>query len=245
MGKTVFQKTSPNRICEDLIKQIQEAILEGKLKPGDHLPSQRELCEIFQTSRATLREALRVLEDQGLIEIKLGVSGGTRIRGANTDRISDSIGMLIRHRSVSLNHLMDFRMILEGFIAEQVCSLANEEDIKDLKLIKNKAKKFLLSEPVDWKPYTKIDAEFHEALARIAGNPLFKATLKPMYENIHNYFYQYLPDKPRLLIKENYEDMSQIIKAIEDKNFIVAKKAAMLHVSRFHNLMEENELHHT
>jgi DNA-binding FadR family transcriptional regulator len=237
----MFRKTSPNRICQDLVEQIQEAIADGKLKAGDKLPSQRELGEIFQTSRATLREALRVLEDQGLIEIKLGVSGGARIRAANTDRVSDSIEMLMRNRSVSLNDLMDFRMVMEGFIAERACELASEEDIKNLNRLKEKAYEFLTSEPKDWKPYAEIDAEFHQSLAQIAGNPLFQATLKPMYEGIHNYFYQYLPDTAALIIKNNYDDICQIIKAIEDKKPADAKNAAIHHVTEFNHLMEKNK----
>ncbi len=72
----MFQKAKQNRIFQDVVDQIQEAILQGRLKAGNKLPSERELQEIFQTSRGTLREALRVLEQKGLITIKTGVSGG-------------------------------------------------------------------------------------------------------------------------------------------------------------------------
>ena len=61
----MFQKAKPSRIYQDLVKQIHTAILEGKIKTGDKLPSQRDLGEMFQTSRASVREALRVLEKMG------------------------------------------------------------------------------------------------------------------------------------------------------------------------------------
>ena len=72
----MFRAAKQSRIFQDIVDQIQEAILDGRFKAGDMLPSERELKEMFQTSRGTLREALRVLEQKGLIEIKLGVGGG-------------------------------------------------------------------------------------------------------------------------------------------------------------------------
>ena len=129
----MFRKTSQNRIYQDLVEQIQEAILAGKLKPGDKLPPQRELSEMFQTSRASLREALRVLEDKGLIEISLGISGGAIVKEANIDRISESLAFLIRYRKVSLHQLAEFRIVVEGFVAARACEVAKEDDIKKLK----------------------------------------------------------------------------------------------------------------
>jgi DNA-binding FadR family transcriptional regulator len=236
----VFQKTSQNRIYQDLVEQIQEAILSRKLKPGDKLPSQRELSEMFQTSRASLREALRVLEDKGLIEMRLGIRGGAMVKEANIDRVSESLAFLIRYRKVSLHQLAEFRIVVEGFVAERACKLANKDDIKKLKKLLVEAQNLMKAEPPTWKPYAQIDAEFHKTLSRISKNPLFEATLQPIYENIHNYFYQYLPDSASL-IRDNYEDLSKIVRAIEDGNPVEAKKVAMNHVAKFNRLMTEKE----
>jgi DNA-binding FadR family transcriptional regulator len=70
----MFKRAKQNRVFQDVVDQIQDAILSGKLPPGSKLPAERDLKEMFNTSRGTLREALRVLEQKGLIEIKLGVS---------------------------------------------------------------------------------------------------------------------------------------------------------------------------
>jgi len=225
------------------VEQIQEAILAGKLKPGDKLPPQRELSEMFQTSRASLREALRVLEDKGLIEISFGISGGAIVKEANIDRISESLAFLIRYRKVSLHQLAEFRIVVEGFVAARACEVAKEDDIKKLKELIVEAQNLMDTEQSTWKPYAKIDAEFHKTLARITGNPLFEVILQPIYENIHNYFYQYLPDSVSL-IRDNYEDLSKIVKAIEDCNPAEAKKVAIHHVSKFNRLMAEKEREH-
>jgi len=60
----MFRKSPKNRLYQDVVDQIQTAILEGKLQPGDKLPPQREMAEIFQTSVPPVREALRVLEQK-------------------------------------------------------------------------------------------------------------------------------------------------------------------------------------
>jgi GntR family transcriptional repressor for pyruvate dehydrogenase complex len=72
----MFNSVKSNKISEHIIEQIRKAIFEGKLKPGDKLPPERELIENFGVSKATLREAMRSLEVLGFLEIRKGASGG-------------------------------------------------------------------------------------------------------------------------------------------------------------------------
>ena len=94
----MFRKTPHKRVFQDLVDQIQAAILDGRLQPGDKLPSQRELVDMFQTSRASIREALRVLEQKGLVEVKLGVSGGAVIKTADTEPLTDVLTLLLQQK---------------------------------------------------------------------------------------------------------------------------------------------------
>ena len=87
----MFKKAKQNRVFQDVVEQIQDAIIKGKLKPGARLPAERELKDLFNTSRGTLREALRVLEQKGLIEIKLGVSGGAIVKRIDAEPIVESL----------------------------------------------------------------------------------------------------------------------------------------------------------
>ncbi len=130
-----FKKMVPLKSYQNVVGQIQEAICEGILKEGDRLPSEMKLKEMFDTSRGTIREALRVLEQKGLIVIKTGVNGGPTVREANTEPISDSIALLIQQQKVSLEHLAQFRTLMEGYISEQAALLAKKEDILRLEKI--------------------------------------------------------------------------------------------------------------
>ena len=105
----MFKKTTQQRIFEDLVAQIEGAILDGRLKTGDRLPAQRDLVDMFQTSRGPLREALRVLEQKGLLEIKRGVRGGAVVKQPGMAPVAESLGLLVRHREITLAELSEFR----------------------------------------------------------------------------------------------------------------------------------------
>ena len=76
----MFKTAKFSRISQNIVQQIRQAILQGKLKPGDRLPPEKELAEDFGVSKASLREAFRALEALGLLGVRQGVSGGAFIR---------------------------------------------------------------------------------------------------------------------------------------------------------------------
>ena len=94
--------------------------------------AERELCEMFQTSRGTLREALRILEQKSLIEIRLGVNGGAYVKDANGELMAENLAMLIRSQTISLSHLAEFREGIEGSVAGLAAQRASAGDIKKL-----------------------------------------------------------------------------------------------------------------
>ncbi|MBW2633924.1 MAG: FadR family transcriptional regulator [Deltaproteobacteria bacterium] len=92
----LFKPIAPVRAYQVVINQLEETILSGRLTPGDKLPPERELIESLGTSRRTLREAFRVLEQKGLLEIKIGSKGGTFVADRIQERLSETLGMLMR-----------------------------------------------------------------------------------------------------------------------------------------------------
>ena len=237
--KIQFKKMKPLKSYQHVVDEIVTAICEGNLKQGDLLPSEMKLKELFDTSRGTIREALRVLEQKGLVAVKTGVKGGARIQAANTMPMKDSIDILIRQQKVSLHHLAEFRKMMEGHISEQAAKIADKEDIKNLNSILNEAKAHIKTKPTGWEEFHKMDAEFHNSLARIAKNPLLEANLATVHDNIRIYFHQYLPFSEALLL-DNYKDLCDIVAAIEQNDPGAARQIAENHVSKFNDLMEKN-----
>jgi len=233
-----FKKMKKIKSYQNVVDQIQSAICNGSLKDGDRLPSEMKLTKMFDTSRGTIREALRVLEQKGLISIKTGVKGGPIVKEANTRPMSESIALLIRHQKVSLHHLAQFRKIMEGHIAAQTALMAGKNEINQLKAILKEAKMHIKTKPSGWEEFHKMDATFHMVLAKIAKNPLIEANLQSIHDNIQIYFNQYLPFSDALLM-DNYEDLCKIVVAVENKNSITAQQLAETHVTKFNDLMEE------
>lgn len=234
--EAIFKKTLPNRIFEDLVDQIQNAILEGKLKEGDKLPPQREMVEMFQTSRGSLREALRVLEQKGLIDIKLGVSGGAVVKAVNTEPVVQSLGLLIRHKKVTLNELTEFREGVEGNIAALATHRATEKDVQNLKNLLARAEKILEDEKSDRKAFLKIDQQVHVALADIAGNSVYRFVLRMVQDNIPQY-YDSSPLTEKSQMEENYQDLCDIVKALEQGQAAAARSLVQSHVRKFSRYM--------
>jgi len=234
----MFREAKQNRIFQDVVEQIQDAILQGKLKPGDKLPPERELKEMFGASRGTLREALRILEQKGLITIKTGVTGGAVVNALTTDQISESLDLLVRYQKVSLKNLAEFREGVEGMVAGLAVERAKSEDIQYLKKLLADAKTHLDEGASGWDNFIHVDNQLHMALAHIAGNPIYESVLQTIYDNIHRYFDQFLPREEGLL-KENYRDLYEIVKAVENGQAAQAHLLVQNHVYRFNRIMEE------
>ena len=236
----MFQAAKQTKVFQDVVEQIQEAILDGRLTTGQTLPAERELKETFNISRGTLREALRVLEQKGLIEIKLGVGGGSVVKAVDTDQISESLGLLIRSQQVSLNHLAQFREDVEGIVAAHAAENCAPEDIHRLKDLLLNAHKCVKQGPSQRNAFIDIDKQIHMTLARITGNPVYISVLNSIHDNIHRYYDRFLSmDKPEL--EENYDDLREMVRAIENGDAPTARKIAKQHVTRFNKYMQERE----
>jgi DNA-binding FadR family transcriptional regulator len=233
----MFREAKQNRIFQDVVDQIQDAILQGTLKPGDKLPPERELKEIFGASRGTLREALRILEQKGLVTIRTGVAGGAVVNALTTDQVSESLDLLIRYQKVSLKDLGEFREGVEGIVAGLAVERVKKKDIQHLKKLLADAKTHLDEGASGWDEFIQVDNQLHMALARISGNPIYESVLQTIYDNIHRYFDQFLPREEELL-KENYKDLCEIVEAVENGQAAKVSLLVQNHVYRFNRLME-------
>ncbi|QTA78025.1 Transcriptional regulator, GntR family [Desulfonema limicola] len=239
--QTTFRAARQSRIFQDVVDQIQEAILTGEFKPGDMLPSERDMKEMFKTSRGTLREALRVLEQKGLIEIRLGVNGGAMVKASMTESLNESLGLMLRYRKISLNHLHEFRGDIEGIVTAKAAEKANKKDIENLKDILKQAKKHVENGIGQWQEFLNMDKKFHQAIANISANSIYIFIHNMIHDNIQPYYDKFLPPDDKRL-KENYQDLCDILESIENKNIEKARDHAQKHIHRFNKYMTDQSL---
>ena len=232
----MFRAASQNRVFQDVVNQIQEAILKGRISTGDVLPPERDLKEMFNTSRGTLREALRVLEERGLIEIKLGVHGGAIVRGVNADQVTRTLARMIQSQQVALNHLAEFREGVEGNVASLAAQRAASDEIQTLLELVEEARRYVFAKTPDRDAFIGVDKRFHQELARITGNPVYIFVLDTIHENIHRYYDRYLSMK-RSELEENFADLHDIAHAIAEHKSDEARVLAQSHVLRFNRRM--------
>ena len=228
----MFHAAKQHRIFQDVVDQIEEAILSGQLQPGDTLPSERDLKDMFQTSRGTLREALRVLEQKGLIEIKLGVGGGSVVKAAPLEQVCNGLDLLIRFQKISLHHLSEFREDVESSVAAIAARRAVPNDIEALDDLLNDARGYRDLGVDYWREFVEVDKKIHQALAHITGNPMYIVVHQAVHDNIQRYYEQFLPWTPQML-QENYQDLCDIIQSVKDRQGDKARDLAHRHVQRF------------
>lgn len=235
-----FRKARRTRFIHDILSQIEEAIIDGTYRVGDKLPSERELCGLFQTSRGPLREALRVLEQKGLVAIKAGAYGGAFVKAVTTEQMSESLGFLLKFKGVTLAELAEFRAFLEGATAALAARRAKKTDIEHLKALIDEARAHSKRDPRCLDPLLRIDSLFHKALAQAAGNRLFVSVLQTVYENMYQYQDKYLPREEKV-IKLLVKDLNAITAAVATGDSEAARGLMQRHVHKFNRLAEKGQ----
>jgi DNA-binding FadR family transcriptional regulator len=173
MKKSVdFRPLRKNRLYEEVADQIKQAIHDGQLSPGDRLPSERDLGQMFGVGRPTVREALRTLSVMGLVDISRGAKGAT-VAEANIslymEGMREQLSWLIRTDRRTMEELWEARKYIELGIAHAVALRAGEKDLKRFEQLVEKMEAC----GADVEAYFPIGIEFHRQLALASGNAFF------------------------------------------------------------------------
>ena len=173
-----FQKIVAGKISSAVTRQIEELILQGVLRPGDRLPSERELSETMDVSRPTLREALADLEERGLITTRPG--GGTFIAEVLGSAFAAPLIELFATHDTALFDYIAFRRDMEGLAAEHAAQNATDADLAVIdgafRRMEEAAKKRNPDEEA------ALDAEFHMTIVEAAHNVVMLHMLRSLYD---------------------------------------------------------------
>jgi GntR family transcriptional repressor for pyruvate dehydrogenase complex len=163
----MFQKISPRKISDEIIEQFKSLLSKGELKPGDELPSERDLADSIGVSRPPLREALNVLQAMGFIEIK--PRSRIVVKAVTEKFLKDPLTILIEEDTAKLVEVLEIRRAMESWAAYKAAERATPSDIEKLRKIIEKEEDNLKNNRED----AKTDADFHVAIALATHNTVF------------------------------------------------------------------------
>lgn len=232
----MFRPLKKQRFSDQVADLIQKKILEDNLELGTNLPSEKEMAGEFQVSRSVIREALRILEISGLVSIKKGPTGGIFVSNVYHEPIKRSLNNLITSGEVTLEHLIEARLLIEPYIARQAVRHVKSKDLKKFRdLFKDSSTH--LDDPVYLK---QNNLKFHLLLAKASGNPVLSIMLESVFEllveqtqdfvdlSLEKHFFQLhqkifkvieekRPEEAERLIQEDILDVRKKIKGLKSK----------------------------
>jgi GntR family transcriptional repressor for pyruvate dehydrogenase complex len=173
----VFRKIQHNRTADSVVDQVEELILQGVLRPGDRLPAERDLAKKVDVSRPILRDAIKTLEERGLLVTRHG--GGTFIADVIGTVFSDAIVELVRRHPPAIADYLEYRREIERMTARLAALRATEADREIITRIFNAMEAAHEDENFDLE--AELDVEFHQAIGESAHNIVLLHTLRSCY----------------------------------------------------------------
>lgn len=178
---TAGASASPREKPKQVADELREEIIDGQLDEGDSLGTEAELVNRFAVSRPTLREALRILEAEGLISIMRGVLGGVTVHRPDRRMTARAAALVLQSRSVDLADVFDAAAIIEPAAARAVAlSRAHSSAAKRLRGVITEQKRSI-NDPV---AFTNAQIRFHDEMLALAGNRTLTIVMEMLNEVI-------------------------------------------------------------
>ncbi|NKX54397.1 FadR family transcriptional regulator [Arthrobacter sp. E918] len=203
---------------------MQEFILASNLQPGDKMPTEPELAEKYDVSRQVIREAARLLDQRGLVEIRAG--RGMTVSKLGTEGVTDIYRLLLRFQPENFSELMEIRKILEPGIARLAAQRRTDSDVEEMQTILDDAAANL----DDFEKCLALDLAFHHKVSESTKNGLLARLAEPINSALRDMYKEptaYLAAQPRTL-----DEHRNILEAISRSDPEAAAAATQWHLSR-------------
>jgi len=216
-----FKKIKRARIYEEVLAQLKNYLLKGDISPGSKLPSERELALMFDVNRVSVREALTILEANGMITRRVGE--GTFHTGASAYTASSIINLVKKNKNLIIEPLQ-VRLALEPKIARLAAVHIKKDQLEYLNNILREQKEQLKNDG----DITNLDRKFHMEIALVTGNSIFAGIV----EALHNSFMESRYESPHSPErgKRGYLSHKKIYAALKDHDPDSAEEAMQDHI---------------
>lgn len=217
------------KVYEKVALQLQRLICDGSLKPGEKLPPERELADMFHVSRGSLRDAVRALEVTGFVEARHGE--GTVVRTPSADSLLQPLTAALLRRREFVGELLEFRAMIEPVLAKRAAAYASAEDLQRLRDVLRRQQ-----EKVDHGEIAiDEDTEFHNTIAHAAKNEVVLNVLEAFMDLLRESREHSLQVEGRL--QKSLEGHRQILHAIERGDSAAAENAMRRHIEKIEGII--------
>jgi len=223
----MFRKIKPKRISDEVFEQIRELIIQGKLKPGDKLPPERELATQMGVSRPTLREAINKLEAKGLLEQRQG--GGTFVKSLGDDIVDNAFEEYAANKKDAILDIMEVRKILETWAAYTAAERITEKEINQLEQYLAEMEDALKGGQIGYDS----DADFHSTISYATKNIFLIHIMNTIYQWIEKISYEVRKRLYNDYYKHDllYKQHKAIFTAIKNRDPLEAYNAMLNHMN--------------
>lgn len=218
----MFESIKRAKVSDEVTKQIKALISEGKLRPGDRLPPERELIKQFGISRPSLREALNSLVTMGFLEVKQAKR--TYVKSVASGRMQDPLSALIKSDTQKIYDLIEVRKAMEAWGAYYAAKRATEEDLKEMEGILKEMRHAI----EEGRPWVKEDADFHLVIAQSTHNTIQIHLMSTIYDLLKESVARVLTDQGKM--KKLYQQHYRIFNAIRSHSPEKARERALEHL---------------
>jgi len=232
----VFKPIKPKKISEEIVGQIKKLITTGDLKPGERIPSERDLATALGVSRPSVREAIMILDAMGFLESRQG--GGTFVRSLTEVTIADPLSNIVSGKDPQVLHaLTEVRMGLETWSAYLAAKRATDEQIARMRGLYEIMEKQAAVGGWD----AEVDAKFHYTITEATHNMIQVHVLDTIHTLFHTTIMVALTE---FYQKEGYLELllthhRDILEAIEARDPERAQKAMRVHIELVEEKMSE------
>jgi len=164
-----------------LANHLRDSILKGDIAEGEALPSERELVDQTGLTRGAVREALKTLSVEGLVQTRHGRFGGSVVTLPGQESMATAINRFVQGRKLSLRMLQETREALEPFLARGAAERRTQADVDELKTLHAD----LVAAVGDFQEFASVNVKWHNAVAKASGNELLAAVLYSIAHGVH------------------------------------------------------------
>ncbi|MBK6467861.1 MAG: FCD domain-containing protein [Paracoccaceae bacterium] len=240
-----FLKVTPEKLSSSVVRQIEQLILRGILRPGERLPAERELSDRLGVSRPSLRDAIAELSDRGLLTSRAG--SGVFVAEVLGSAFSPALTQLFASHEEAVFDYLAFRRDMEGLTADRAARFGSDTDLKVIDTIFRKMEAaHLKRDPTD---EAELDAQFHMAIIEASHNVIMLHMMRSMFELLRQgvFYNRQMLFKNRATRDQLLEQHRAMNTGVQSRDPAAARAAVEAHLNyveqSFHDILraERNE----